>query len=215
MTYLVRRKTIDYLPNDEASLVAFRIKAIDKFTLSDMMYINADTLASLQIIQSENHPNSHMQGPNKSTSGAKESLSVYGLFHFLASTPQGRQKLRQIFLRPSTNSTTIEERLNTITVLLRPENQALLENIVSDLKKVKDIRAIVIHLQKGITVPGAGALINNGVWASLRNFTFHALRIIEGLNELNEAKDLAIAKKVSLKNPRRTFNNFCLVPGRR
>jgi DNA mismatch repair protein MSH5 len=184
------------------------------FTLSDMMFINADTLASLQIIQSENHPNSHMQGPNKSTSGAKESLSVYGLFHYLASTPQGKQKLRQIFLRPSMDLTVIEERLYTTSVLLRSENQSLLEKIISSLKKIKDIRAVVIHLQKGISnVPGKGAFVSSGVWASLRNFTFHTLKIIEAFNEMNDANDLTIAKKVNFPSLIRPLaNTFCKVP---
>jgi DNA mismatch repair protein MSH5 len=183
------------------------------FTLSDMMFVNADTLASLQIIQSENHPNSHMQGPNKSASGAKESLSVYGLFHHLASTPQGRQKLRQIFLRPSMDLSIIEERLYTTSILLRSENQPLLEKIVSSLKKIKDIRAVVIHLQKGISnVPGQGTLISNGVWASLQNFTFHTLKIMEAFSELNDARSLAIAKKVAfLRLLESVTDPFCSV----
>jgi DNA mismatch repair protein MSH5 len=153
--------------------------------------------ASLQIIQSENHPNSHMQGPNRSTSGAKESLSVYGLFHYLSSTPQGRQKLRQIYLRPSMDLFVIGERLNTISILLRSENQPILDKIVASLKKIKDIRAVVIHLQKGISdVLGKGSTIAKGVWASLQNFTFHVLKIIEAISELNDTQKLAITSKV-------------------
>jgi DNA mismatch repair protein MSH5 len=174
------------------------------FTLSDLMFVNADTLASLQIIQSESHPNSHMQGPNKSTSGAKESLSVYGLFHYLASTPQGKQKLRQIFLRPSLDLSVIGERLATTSILLRPENQPLLEKIVKSLKMIKDIRAVVIHLQKGVSnVPGNGSAINRGVWGSLQAFTFHTLKIIEALTELSDIHPTAIASKVTAYNPPR------------
>jgi DNA mismatch repair protein MSH5 len=197
LSYLARRKTIDYLPNDRAALVAFQVKTIEMFTLSDFMFINSDTLASLQIIQSENHPNSHMQGPNMSTSGAKESLSIYGLFYHLASTPQGKQKLRQIFLRPSLDLSVIEERLSTVEILLRPENAPSLEKIWKSLKKIKDIRTIVIHLQKGISDASAKAsTINRGVWASIRNFTFHTLKIAEAVGELNEGQDLAIVTKV-------------------
>jgi DNA mismatch repair protein MSH5 len=166
-------------------------------TLSDVMLINADTLASLQIIQSENHPNLHMQGPNKSTSGAKESLSVYGLFCHLARTPQGKQKLRQIFLRPSIDLSVIGERLNTISVLLRPENSAALENIAKSLKQIKDMRTVVIHLQKGIgDVPGKGSAIRRGAWASMQNFTFQTLKILETLRELNDGQGLPVVNKV-------------------
>src|SRR4051812_29226214 len=109
------------------------------FSLSDMMFVNADTLSSLRIIQSESHPNSHMQGPNNSGSGSKESLSVFGLFVHLASTPQGKHKLRQMFLRPSVDMAVIGERLKTISFFLRSENQAALQKIRKSLKKVKDI----------------------------------------------------------------------------
>jgi DNA mismatch repair protein MSH5 len=192
LSYISRRKNIDYLPNDGAALVAFRTRTIEMFTLSDHMFINADTLASLQIIQSENHPNSQ-----KSSSGAKESLSVFGLFFHLAHTPQGKQKLRQIFLRPSVNLDVIEERLNTLNILLRPENSASLDNINRSLKHIKDIRSVVIHLQKGITDMGKGSSIFRGVWANIRNFTFHTLKIIEAVRELNDGRLLAICNKVA------------------
>ena len=180
------------------------------------MYVNADTLASLQIIQSESHPNSHMQGPNKSTSGAKESLSVYGLFHYLASTPQGKQKLRQIFLRPSIDLSIINQRLSTIGILLYTENQPMMETIVKSLKRIKDIRALVIHLQKGVSnVPGKASTINGGVWGSLQNFTFHTLKIIEALTELNDGQQIAIATKVVVYDPSLKVISECsLVPDR-
>lgn len=192
LSYLSRRKNIDYLPNDGAALVAFRTRTIELFTLSEQMFINADTLASLQIIQSENHPNSH-----KSSSGAKESLSVFGLFFHLAHTPQGKQKLRQIFLRPSTNMEVIEERLNTLNILLRPENSTSLDSINRSLKHIKDIRSVVIHLQKGINDLGKGNNIFRGVWANIRNFTFHTLKILEAIRELCDGHLLVICNKVS------------------
>lgn len=197
LSYLSRRKMIDFLPNDRAALVAFQVKSIELFTLSDFMFINPDTLASLQVIQSENHPNSHMQGPNRSNSGAKGSLSIYGLFYHHASTPQGKQKLRQIFLRPSLDLSIIDKRLSTIRTLLQSENAPALEKICSSLKKIKDIRTIVIHLQKGNSAASAKAsTINRGIWATIRNFTFHTLKIAEAVRELNGGQSIAIVVKV-------------------
>lgn len=197
LNYITRRKNVEYLPNDREALVAFRIRTIEMFTLADLMFVNSDTLASLQIIQSENHPNSHMQGPNKSTSGAKESLSVYGLFCHLARTPQGKQKLRQIFLRPSTNLAMITERLSTIDVLLKSENVATLEKIHHSLKMIKDIRTVVVHLQKGINSPSSkgSSVAARGVWASIQNFTFHVLKILEAIRELADGENLVITAK--------------------
>jgi DNA mismatch repair protein MSH5 len=177
--------------------MAFRVRTIEMFTLSDMMFINADTMASLQILQSEFHPNSHMQGPNSASSGAKESLSVFGLFHHLASTPQGKHKLRQIFLRPSLDLEIIEERQATIGILIRPDNSSALEKMIKSLKKIKNIRTIVIHLQKGISgVSSRGSVMQRGVWANLQQFTFHTLKVIEAVSELVDGQALMIVSKV-------------------
>ena len=203
LQYIGRRKNIEYLPNDEAALVAWRLRTVEMFTLSDMMFVNADTLASLQIIQSENHPNSHMQGPDKSTSGAKEGLSLYGLFYHLARTPQGKQKLRRLFLRPSTDLAVIEERLNTISVMLRPENLPALEQISKSLKKVKDIQTVVIHMQKGISDlekcksgAGNGKAVQRGVWANIRTFAMQVLLILDGVREMSGGSTLGITSKL-------------------
>lgn len=168
------------------------------FSLSDMMFVNADTLSSLQIIQSERHPNSHMQGPNKSTSGSKESLSVFGLFYHLASTPQGKQKLRQMFLRPSIDLSVINERLKTISVFLRPENQPALQKIRKSLKKMKDIRTVIVHMQKGVNGnSGKATAIQSGVWGSIRTFSFNSLKILEAMHEMT-GEETSIVSKVSL-----------------
>src|SRR5436305_4398696 len=66
------------------------------FRLHSLRLINADTFLSVQIIQPESHLNAFNEGPG--STGSKESLSIYGLFHHLARTPQGRARLRQLFL---------------------------------------------------------------------------------------------------------------------
>lgn len=198
--YISSRRKADYLPGDRAASAAFRVRTIESFTLSDLMFVNADTLASLQIIQSENHPNSQMQGPNKSTSGAKENLSVFGLFVHLAHTPQGKQKLRQIFLRPSTDLTIIEERLHTIGILLKPDNSTALETLTKSLKMIRDIRTVVIHLQKGVTEKVAkGPMIRRGVWGNIQHFAYHALTVLRVICELSEKQTFPIATRVRIR----------------
>ncbi|EPE36247.1 P-loop containing nucleoside triphosphate hydrolase [Glarea lozoyensis ATCC 20868] len=194
LSHIARRRNIEYLPNDGAALGAFRIRTIEMFTLSSQMFINADTLASLHIMQSENHPNSQMQGPN--TSGSKESLSVYGLFCHLASTPQGKRRLRRLFLRPSLELEVIRERLLSISIFLRPENSSPLRDICKSLKMVKDIRSVAIHLQKGAADGGMGKSIYRGVWASLQQFTHHALAILRVIQELEGGDLLPILNKL-------------------
>jgi len=132
-------------------------------------FVNADTLLSLQIIQFESHPNSHNQGPTKGSSGAKEGLSLYGLFLHLAHTMQGRQMLRQYFLRPSTNIDMINERLHTVTVLTRPDNEIVLSSICKRLRVVKDMKKLTARLRKGAaggTSKGGG--IAKSIWQGLQ-----------------------------------------------
>lgn len=179
-------------------MVAFRVNSIEMFSLADMMFINADTLNSLQILQHEFHPNSHMQGPTKSSSGAKESLSVYGLFHQLARTPQGKQKLRQIFLRPSIDIDLIVERHKTILTFLKQDNSDAMNIILDGLKKINNIKTVLIHLAKGINNPsGVGAAIKQGVWGSLQQFSFYTLKIVDAIKTLVDGDSLPIIAKVS------------------
>lgn len=173
------------------------------------MYVNTDTLVSLQIIQSESHPNSHMQGPTKSSSGAKESLSVYGLFNKLARTPQGKHKLRQMFLRPSTNIEVINERLNTLKMFSDACNVDAYKDIAKSLKTIKNIRTVIIHLRKGITskLPrhsstfnsGNKSTILSGVWGSLLQFASSALALQAAMCVLQKAEKLSIVSRVSTR----------------
>ncbi|KAK0379729.1 MutS domain V [Colletotrichum limetticola] len=86
------------------------------FALADFMFVNADTLSSLQVFQSELHPSNLISGTGKAVSGSKESLSLFGIFHPFAGTPQGKARLKQLFLRPLVNIDMIRERQATIAL---------------------------------------------------------------------------------------------------
>ncbi|GAW18856.1 hypothetical protein ANO14919_083380 [Xylariales sp. No.14919] len=191
-----RRRTAQYLPNDPDALVAFRIRSVQMFSLFNSMFVNADTLASLQIMQSEYHPNSHQRGPTGSTSGAKESLSVYGLFSHLAATPQGKLKLRRMFLQPSVDIDLIHERQRTISFFLRPSNADALGGISKDLRKIKDMKSVVLLLRKGIDSVGRKITVANNVWAMLQRFAAYSLQLRESLRSLPDAESVEIIKKV-------------------
>ncbi|KAI0154499.1 muts domain V-domain-containing protein [Hypoxylon sp. FL1284] len=193
---LQRRKTAHYLPNDPDALVAFRIRSVEMFALFDSMFVSADTLVSLQILQSEYHPNSHQRGPSNSGSGAKESLSVYGLFQHLARTPQGKLKLRQIFLRPSIDIELINIRQRTIGFLLRPENTETLIQLNNRLKKIKNMKSVTALLEKGIDIPGQKISITSNVWASIQRFAAYSLQLRDSLRALSGSEKIAIIRKV-------------------
>lgn len=130
--------------------------------------INSNALLSLQIIKSESHPSMLNQGPSKKSSSSKEGLSVYGVFQRFACSPQGRNRLRQDLLRPSTNIDVIRERHDFLSVLLRPDNLSCLEKITKSLKHVKDLRPVMINLRKGISTESAKVTgFKTTVWATL------------------------------------------------
>lgn len=112
-------------------------------------------------------------------SGSKEGLSIYGLFQHLARSPQGKYRLRQIFLRPTLNMKLLNERLDTIAVLLRPDNQGILEDINKCLKQIKNMRAVVINLQKGASgATDSNRGIRRSIWHNLAQVSLSDMRLL-------------------------------------
>lgn len=148
----------------------FRVARLEMFSLHETMFVNADTLQSLQILEPESHPHSHNRDPTKASSGAKEGLSLYGLFHHLARTSQGRFLLRQQFVRPSLNIDLINERLHTVGVFVRPENESALEMLIKHLKSVGNMRVVLLSLRKGVGSSMIGRSgFSKSVWGSIRS----------------------------------------------
>lgn len=200
LSYLQRRRVTSYLPHDRAAASMFGVTRVEMFSLSDSMFVNADTLLSLQITSTESHPNAQNQGPagrGWSSGGAKEGLSVYGLFHQFAKTSQGRHLLRQYFLRPSLNANVINERLDTIQALLQPANVGLLDVLVDHLSKIKNMRIVMSNLRKGVR-SGLNTYhsVSTSVWPTLREFTFFALRIFDHICEFAGGSGLNIQAKI-------------------
>ena len=95
---------------------------------------------------------------------------MYGLFHHLARTPQGKLRLRQYFLRPSLNLDVLHERHDAISILLQASNETLLNDIVKSLKSIKNMKNVVTNLRKGISGGSSkNQGLTSGVWFSLRS----------------------------------------------
>lgn len=167
------------------------------FTLTNSMFVNADALASLQILGSENHPNHMNQGRDGSKSGTKESLSLYGLFHVLTHTVQGKLKLRQIFMRPTTDLDLIHERQRTITVFLRPENNADISYICKTLRRIKNMKTHLLRLKRGVNLSGGRATAERSTWATLQAFSAYTIELREAVRRIQGAERLAITSAVS------------------
>ncbi|KAF2639892.1 hypothetical protein P280DRAFT_402438 [Massarina eburnea CBS 473.64] len=197
LSYLQRRRAAAYLPGDPEAHQLFRISKLEMFSLRNTMFINADTLQSLQVLENESHPNSHNQGPTKANSGSKEGFSVYGLFHHLARTSQGRLRLKQLFLRPSLDPEVINERLETIRTLLHPENTAILDSLVDMLKGVCNMRVLMSNLKKGVSgTPGKTKGPSSNIWSALQRFSFNALAIRDAVRMLLGGEKLSMVMKI-------------------
>lgn len=160
------------------------------------MFIGSDALLSLQILQTECHPNSQAWGPNPAKGNSKESLSIYGLFHHMTCTPQGRARLRQLFLQPVLDIALIEERQKTISVLLQPDNAEKVAQLVSTLRKIRNLRTVFTQLRKGNESPSAVRSFDKGIWATILSFTSHALALREVVKSINGGACLQINAKV-------------------
>ncbi|EXK89013.1 DNA mismatch repair protein MSH5 [Fusarium oxysporum f. sp. raphani 54005] len=193
---ILRRRSAGFLPDGQVAGVLFRVVDIRMFSLNTYMYVSTDALLSLQILQTELHPNSQAWGPDANKSNSKESLSVYGLFHHLACTPQGRAQLRQLFLRPLLDLDIISERQRTITVLLQPDNADKLAQLTSTLRKIRNMRTTLAQLRKGIEFPSAGHSFDRGVWATIQKFTAQALTLRDTIGLFNGGSDIVIFKKL-------------------
>lgn len=200
LSYLQRRKATTFLPGDRDAEAMFRIATVEMFSLGGSMFINADTLQSLQITTTESHPNAQQQGPaSKNWSrGSKEGLSVYGLFHNLAKTAQGRHLLRQFFLRPSLNMDVINERHDAIGAFIRPENAATLGQIANTLAGVKDMRRVTTDLRRGIrSGVNNNQPITTSVWGRMRDYTFAALELTDLLTQVVGSEGLVVHRKIA------------------
>lgn len=127
-----------------------------------------NTLSSLQILQSESHPNTFNQGPGKTSSLAKEDFCLYGLFHQHILTPQGKSLLRKHFLRPSVDLEVIVERHTILELLLLPANADARHKLSSCLKRIKNMRPVLTNLHKGLS-NGKGAFggFKGNIWDNL------------------------------------------------
>lgn len=204
LAYLQRRRATTYLPGDRDAESMLKIAIVEMFSLKDSMFINADTLLSLQITTTESHPNAQQHGPVKAH-GSKEGLSVYGLFHHLAKTQQGRQILRQIFLRPSLKIEVIKERHDTLSTFLQPENLVILDRLTNTLKGTKNMRVVITNLRKGNSSGSdrRGRAIPASVWVNICSFLYSCLSILDSLDEIPGAGRLMIRHKVVERFDRR------------
>lgn len=193
---LHRRRSVGFLPDGQRAEIVFHVASLKMFSISDYMFISAEAMQALQIVQAELHPNCQTWGVDSSSTSSKESLSVYGLFHKIACTSQGRSSLRQMFLRPTLKASTIMERQHSISQLLRPENFDLVKDAGTILRKLRNVKLAITHLQKGVNLPASGVSLDRSVWATIRGFAAHVLDLLRLADEFPDAKHIPTLSKV-------------------
>ncbi|KAF3312754.1 MutS protein msh5 [Orbilia oligospora] len=73
----VRRRRAIQNPHIEVSPDEYGVSRLKLWTMENTMFLNADTMTSLQIFSDESHPSFHKQGPH---GRGKEGLSLFGIF---------------------------------------------------------------------------------------------------------------------------------------
>lgn len=62
----------------------------------------------------------------------------------------------------------INERLDAITVFIRPENEAPFSNVVKSLKPIVNVRKLMINLRKGVFGGSGKQKLSHSIWSGLR-----------------------------------------------
>lgn len=155
LIYLHRRRSLVSPSSNINTGYVFDVRYITLFNLADYVFISERSRVSLQIISHESHPNRPARNVDSKSSAEKENLSVYGLFHPLVSTPQGRTHLRHMFLRPVSNLDILSQRQRTIALLLHPSNEETKKSAIAILRKMGNVAHAIGHLHRGISSPSS------------------------------------------------------------
>lgn len=192
-----RRRAVENSSQEDGGTATFGVRSIKNNTPENTMLVSADALISLQILRAELHPNPQTQFNNTSEARFKESLSVYGLFQSLACTSQGKERLRQMLFRPSTDIGVIQERQQAIGVLLRPENRETAVSVRKLLKKAKNSKTLLRYVKIGVDRIRGQLSVRIGEWRALLRFAMVATQIKEAVASLSGSSRVALFSKVS------------------
>ncbi|KAK0737687.1 muts domain V-domain-containing protein [Apiosordaria backusii] len=205
LTDLERRRAVEEESGSgEEGKVAFRIKHIKMNVSTDTMLLGADALISLQIVRSNLQVIPGLHGSNNEPR-AKENLSVSDLLTSLASTTQGKQKVRQMLLRPSLNLDVIHQRQSTIHMMLDPENVAIVKSMRKLLKKLKSPKTLLLHVKKGVDRVRGHLSLRLGDWKAVVRFATVAANLHQAVISLVRASGIEIISKICDKIDPRHF----------
>ncbi|XP_070595843.1 mutS protein homolog 5 [Erythrolamprus reginae] len=121
----------------EDSHVVVPILAFKKFVLTDTVNVDQDTYCVLQIFKSEVHPSVYKQA-----TGKKEGLSLYGILNHCR-CKWGEKLMRLWLMRPTSNFTELNKRLDVIQFFLLAQNHETILTLQECLKNIKNVPLIL------------------------------------------------------------------------
>ena len=142
--YLQRQRAVDYIPRDSRASGGMVVATVEMFSLKDTMFINSDTICSLQIFENEGHPNFQVQGKRR----GKEGLSLFGIMNS-TKTPNGFAMLKQWFLRPTLSLPVLHQRHGAIAHFSRPQNSHVVVALCKSFSRIKNIPKVLGTLRRG------------------------------------------------------------------
>ncbi|KAK0672811.1 putative muts protein 5 [Cercophora samala] len=196
LTDLERRRAVEEESGSgEEGRTPFRVKHIKMNISTDTMLLGADALISLHIIRSHLQAIPGLRGSSDEPR-AKENLSVSDLLASLASTTQGKQKVRQMLLRPSLNFNVIHQRQSTIRMMLDPENVSIVKGLRKLLKKLKSPKTLLLHVKKGVDRVRGHLSLRMGDWKAVVRFATVAANVHQAVASLVRTSGLEIISKI-------------------
>ncbi|KAI0315802.1 muts domain V-domain-containing protein [Amylostereum chailletii] len=178
LDYLARERAVGQL--EDEGIGGLRITGIETLTLDEVMQINADALASLQIFENESHASIH-------SDKTKEGLSLFGILNN-TKTALGLALMRTWLLRPSLSIPVIAARHDAVACFTRPENLDTATDMHDHLKGIKNIPKILATMKTD-----RARIVE---WQGLVKFVFHSAMLRDKLSELSAAGDVEIVRKL-------------------
>ncbi|KAF8678856.1 ATPase domain of DNA mismatch repair MUTS family, partial [Rhizoctonia solani] len=180
---LLRTRSAGELDETQSHLGALHINSIEILSLDQIMQVNADALASLQVFDDETHASIH-------SDKTKEGHSLFQLLNH-TSTYLGRSLLRRWCLRPSLSITTINARHAAIQCFLLPENMSAASTIRANLRGLCQMPKTMALLRTG-----RGRLPE---WRGVAKFAYHVNLLKDAVRELSDYENIGAVNQKLLK----------------
>ncbi|KAH7334893.1 muts domain V-domain-containing protein [Rhizoctonia solani] len=178
---LLRIHASEELDETQNHIGALHVNNIEILSLNQVMQVNADALASLQIFDDENHASIHS---NKT----KEGHSLFQLLNH-TSTNLGRSLLRRWILRPSLSIPIITARHAAIECFTLTENVNTASNVRSNLRGLCQVPKTMALLRTG-----RGRLSE---WRGVAKFAYHVNLLKDTVRELSNWESIGAIDQVS------------------